>query len=71
MFYQEISLLRIHLVFLIIRELSKDLCIKIMCRVFITKVENCDQNKNFGKIMDMKTMLLSDYHVEMLIERVK
>lgn len=55
MFYQEISLLRIYLVFLIIRELSKDLCTKIMCRVFITIVEHCDQNKNFGKIMDMET----------------
>lgn len=42
-----------------------------MCRVLITIVENCNQNKNFGKIMDMKTMILSDYHVEMLIGRVK
>lgn len=40
-------------------------------RVLIIIEENCDQNKNFGKIMDMKTMILGDYHVEMLIGKVK
>lgn len=60
MFYLEISLLRIYVAFLIIRELNKGLCTKIMLLVLLIIVKHWNQNKYFGKIMYMEIMILSD-----------
>lgn len=56
MFYLEILLLRICVVFLIIKELNKDLYTKIMLIVLLMIMKNWNLNKYFGKIMCMKIM---------------
>lgn len=60
MFYLEILLLRIYVVFLIIKELNKDLYTKIMFIVLLMIVKNWNLNKYFGKIMYMQIMIFSD-----------